>query len=102
MTKDHPGCGYGVFPGFDNEEKKRIQFINSSVLNGGDLEFGYYDALKESLTPEQWELLDVHFYDTPEEALEARNQYAQELGYDLDAPRKRKGEDLDHAQPQVT
>ncbi len=94
--------GYGIFPGFDNEEKKRIHFVNSPVRNGGNLEYGFFDALKESLTPEQWELLDVHFYDTPEQALEARNEYAAELGYDLDAPRVRWGKDSAPEEPGVT
>lgn len=80
--------GYGIFPGFEgNDQKKRLHFINSPVMNGGNHEYGYYDALKESLTEEQWEILDAHFYDTPEAALEARNQHAADLGYDLDAPR---------------
>ena len=94
--------GYGIFPGFDNEEKKRLHFVNSQVRNGGNIEYGFFDALKESLTPEQWELLDVHFYDTPEQALEARNEYAAELGYDLDAPRVRWGKDSTPEEPGVT
>lgn len=94
--------GYGIFPGFDNEEKKRIHFVNSPVRNGGNLEYGFFDALKESLTPQQWELLDVHFYDTPEEALEARNQYAAALGFDLDEPRKHWGEELNIDHPDVS
>ena len=80
--------GYGIFPGFEgNDQKKRLHFVNSPVMNGGNHEYGYFDALKESLTEEQWEILDAHFYDTPEAALEARNQHAADLGYDLDAPR---------------
>lgn len=70
------------------------------MKNGGNVEYGYYDALKDSFTPEQLDVLNVHFYDTPEEALEARNEYAAELGFDLDAPRKRwghdRGRDYDH------
>lgn len=79
--------GYGIFPGFDNDQKKRVHFVNSAVKNGTAVEFGYFDALKESFTPEQREILNMHFYDTPEQALEARNEYAADLGYDLDVPR---------------
>ncbi len=79
--------GEGICPGFDNESKKRIHFVNSPVRNGTNVDFGFYDALKESFTPEQREILNLHFYDTPELALEARNEYAAERGFDLDAPR---------------
>ena len=93
--------GFGIFPGFDNEEKKRIHFVNSKVMNGGNVEFGFYDALKESLTEEQWEILNVHFYDTPEQALEARNKHAAELGYDIDSPRSAYSAELDHDRPEI-
>ena len=93
--------GVGIFPGFDNEEKKRIHFVNSKVMNGGNVEFGFYDALKESLTEEQWEVLNVHFYDTPEQALEARNQYAAELGYDIDSPRNAYDAEMGHDSPEI-
>lgn len=103
--------GYGIFPGFEgNDQKKRLHFVNSPVMNGGNHEYGYFDALKESLTEEQWDILDAHFYDTPEAALEARNQYAADLGYDLDAPReslankvaRRDDHDTDHDNLVVT
>ena len=80
--------GYGIFPGFDNNDRKiRIHLVNSPVMNGGNVKIGYYDRLKESYTQEEHEILNMHFYDTCDEALEARNSYAAELGYDLDAPR---------------
>lgn len=85
--------GYGIFPGSEhNEQKKRIHFVNSTVHNGGDRELGFYDEMKNSLTPEQWDVMNVHFYDTVDAALEARDEYAEELGYNLDQPR----EHLDH------
>lgn len=81
--------GFGIFPGFENDQKKRIHFINSKVKDGGNKEVGYYDRLKESFTPRELEILNVHFYDTPEEALIARDAYAKELGFDLDVPMER-------------
>lgn len=79
--------GHGIFPGFDNTQQKRIHFVNSKVKNGAKEEYGFYNALKDSMTPRQWELLNVHFYDTEELALEARNKYAADLGYDIHLPR---------------
>ena len=76
--------GYGIFPGYENDKKKRIHFINSQVVNGDHTEHRYYDALKESFTEEEREILGMHFYDTPEEALEARNAHARALGFDID------------------
>jgi predicted Rossmann-fold nucleotide-binding protein len=86
--------GYGIFPGFNNTEKKRIHFVSSEVKNGADNVYGFYDALRKSLTPDQWEILNTHFYATPEAAMKARYEYAAELGYDLDAPRYDEGQNI--------
>lgn len=80
--------GHGMFPGFDNTQQKRIHFVNSKVKNGAKEEYGFYNALKDSMTPRQRELLNVHFYDTEGQALAVRNTYAAELGYDIHLPRE--------------
>ena len=78
--------GQGIFPGFEDDQKKRIHFVNSEVPNGGE-RTGFFDALRDSFTEEQREILNIHFYDSADEALEARDRYAASLGFDLNAPR---------------
>ena len=81
--------GYGVCPnhGDKNFSKKQLHFVNSEVPNGQE-RTGYYDALSSMFTEEEQKILGMHFYDTPEQALHARDQYARECGYDIDTPRK--------------
>ncbi len=85
--------GYGIFPGFENEKKKRIHVVNSPVKNGVDYDIGFFDALRKSLPPEMWELLSVHYYDDINSAGYARDQYAAELGFDISSS------PVSHAEP---
>ncbi len=79
--------GYGIFPGFNNEQKRPIHFISSRVMNGGDKNRGFYDAMKVSFTPFEQELLCMNFFERWQDAREAADLHLESLGHDLFAPR---------------
>lgn len=71
--------GEGIFPGFNNAEKKRIFIVNSEVENGNGKR-GFFDSLKGMFSEEDLAIMDIHFYATPEAAMEALSEYASARG----------------------
>lgn len=74
--------GYGIFPGFENDQKKRIHFINSQVPDGPNKTVGFFHKLQESFTAEERKILDIHFFDDVKTALDTKAKYQKELGLD--------------------